>query len=148
MTDILHLNAYSQGRTCGGPEEGGWWYNYGMPLASIPILAKRVKGHPSYCGTCERARRGKDNFCKVDFFDDSGYPIPVDEDYFDPETKIVQHLVPIDPALEELTQHLKNCFEEEYSYGDIYSVLGGSELIICIEDHPAEAYPEKRPRYE
>ena len=31
------INAYSVTRHYGGPEEGGWYYNRGEPLASIPV---------------------------------------------------------------------------------------------------------------
>lgn len=34
---IAYVNAYAITRHYGGPEEGGWWYNTGEPLASIPI---------------------------------------------------------------------------------------------------------------
>jgi hypothetical protein len=32
------VNAYSENRLYGGPEEGGWWYNAGTPVASIPVV--------------------------------------------------------------------------------------------------------------
>lgn len=35
------LNAYSTNRLYGGPEEGGWWYNAGLPIASVPILRNK-----------------------------------------------------------------------------------------------------------
>jgi hypothetical protein len=31
------INIYGVTRAYGGPEEGGWWYDCGEPLASIPI---------------------------------------------------------------------------------------------------------------
>lgn len=31
------VNAYSVTRHYGGPEEGGWWYDRGTPLASVPV---------------------------------------------------------------------------------------------------------------
>lgn len=36
---ILYVNAYSVTRHWGGPEEGGWWYDSGEPLASVPMGA-------------------------------------------------------------------------------------------------------------
>ena len=33
---VKYVNAYEVGRCYGGPEEGGWWYDAGNPLASIP----------------------------------------------------------------------------------------------------------------
>jgi len=34
---ILYVNLYRVTRHYGGPEEGGWWYDAGEPLASVPI---------------------------------------------------------------------------------------------------------------
>ena len=37
MADITYVNAYAVTRHYGGPEEGGWWFNAGEPLASVPL---------------------------------------------------------------------------------------------------------------
>jgi hypothetical protein len=34
---IDFLNAYNSNRLYGGPEEGGWWYDTGDPVASVPL---------------------------------------------------------------------------------------------------------------
>lgn len=34
---IKFLNAYSVNRIYGGPHEGGWWFDEGYPVASIPL---------------------------------------------------------------------------------------------------------------
>lgn len=34
---IYYVNVYTSGRAYGGPEEGGWWYTYGIPYASVPF---------------------------------------------------------------------------------------------------------------
>jgi len=39
-----YVNAYSVASAFGGPEEGGWWYNEGEPIASIPIHTKKQEG--------------------------------------------------------------------------------------------------------
>lgn len=43
----FHVNAYMQGRAYGGPEEGGWWYNY-LRCNDVPVdpadLNTRVRG--------------------------------------------------------------------------------------------------------
>ena len=36
-TQITYINAYAVTRHYGGPEEGGWWFNAGEPLASVPL---------------------------------------------------------------------------------------------------------------
>ena len=35
--ELTYLNAYAVTRHYGGPEEGGWWFNAGEPLASVPL---------------------------------------------------------------------------------------------------------------
>jgi hypothetical protein len=34
---MRYLNAYLVDRNYGGPEEGGWWYDSGEPVASVPL---------------------------------------------------------------------------------------------------------------
>lgn len=34
---MRYVNAYSVGRYYGGPEEGGWYYDAGTPIASVPV---------------------------------------------------------------------------------------------------------------
>jgi hypothetical protein len=38
MSALQFVNAYAVCRCYGGPEEGGWWYDAGTPLASIPAV--------------------------------------------------------------------------------------------------------------
>ena len=38
--NMVFVNAYSEDQVYGGPEEGGWYYDAGIPLASVPIRAK------------------------------------------------------------------------------------------------------------
>tara|TARA_R110000824_G_scaffold90771_4_gene221460 strand:- start:4189 stop:4461 length:273 start_codon:yes stop_codon:yes gene_type:complete len=37
-----YVNIYLTDKAYGGREEGGWWYNYGEPFASIPVLPKET----------------------------------------------------------------------------------------------------------
>lgn len=89
--EIRYVNAYRVCRNYGGPEEGGWWYDSGEPLASIP--------------------------CKDDW--------------------------QIKDAKEKLTEMMG--WKDKYSR---YSVLGGDDFEIYVEDHPAVAFPAQRPHYE
>ncbi len=34
---LVYVNAYEVRQSYGGAEEGGWWYDYGVPLASVPV---------------------------------------------------------------------------------------------------------------
>lgn len=87
-----YVNVYEVTRHYGGPEEGGWYYNAGMPLAAIP-------------------------------YDTLRHAISHDQ------------------------EALRNMFRDKEE-GDIYSVLGGTEVHITIEEHPPEQYPETGPTYE
>jgi len=39
-----YVNVYSVDRCYGGPEEGGWWYDTGDPVASIPAANDEEAG--------------------------------------------------------------------------------------------------------
>lgn len=40
-----YVNAYEESRAYGGPEEGGWYYTEGRPIASIPVFSKKDEEH-------------------------------------------------------------------------------------------------------
>jgi hypothetical protein len=128
---ILYVNAYELTRHYGGPEEGGWWFNHQEPIASIPIKAISVEGHTDSCYNCSRARAGeieretgkKFEFCKWGF-------------HIEPEPRW---------QMEMMKAHLESLYGENRS-GNIYSVLGGVEIMIVVEDHVGESTP--RPHYE
>ena len=129
---LLYVNAYEVSRHYGGPEEGGWWYNVFNPLASIPILADVIEGHDNSCYSCYHARMNaeegnglKPKFCKW------GY----------------QLIAKDDKQVEMFKVHLETCYGHMRE-GSIDSVLGGTDIQICVEDHPAKQSPEQRPHYE
>jgi hypothetical protein len=128
---LMYLNVYEVTRHFGGHEEGGWWYNHHEPIASIPVKAVSVEGHSDVCRQCYMARRGethhetgeKYEMCKW------GYDLkPVDQEKVD-----------------EFRAYLEDLYGDRRE-GNIYSVLGGMEVIISLEDHPGERTP--RPHYE
>lgn len=46
---LEYVNAYVINRLYGGQEEGGWWYDEGTPIASVPIMrGKETKGWERY----------------------------------------------------------------------------------------------------
>lgn len=88
------INVYQTTRHWGGPEEGGWWYNWDHCLASSPFH----EDTPIEVLGAEKARlsllfRGQDE-------------------------------------------------------GDIYSVNGGVEHWVAIEEEKAESETKVRPHYE
>jgi hypothetical protein len=50
---MLYLNAYRVSRAFGGREEGGWYFDAGEPIASIPIKTEVSPGQ-TYLVTLER----------------------------------------------------------------------------------------------
>jgi len=87
------VSAYEVTRHYGGPEEGGWYYDAGTPLASIPVDTE---------GEAHAARVT----LKAKFHDD----------YADRRTR--------------------------------FSVIGEEDLLIVLEDGPAEPWPLETPHYE
>ena len=144
--DVLYVNAYAVTRHYGGPEEGGWWYNAGEPLASIPVLARRVDGHDEWCYNCNRAREDEGEFCKKYYEEDPDYVS--DDKYWDRETLNVQHLKPVDDdEVHRNIEYLKKIHSDE-EYGNIYHSTGGVELVVCVEARVASYWPDECPRYE
>lgn len=124
---LMYVNAYQVTRHFGGPEEGGWWFNHHEPLASIPIEATSFSKHDSSCWNCDRdGKADRDGTiikaCKWGF-----------------------HLVPNTEQADKFREHLEKIFAE-VKEGNIYSVLGGADMFVAIQDHPGEATP--RPHYE
>jgi hypothetical protein len=55
-------------------------------------------------------------------------------------------LKPINPEkVDEFRRYLEDLYMDRRE-GDIYSVLGGTDISVCLEDHPARQM--LRPRYE
>ena len=94
---ILYVNAYAVSRHYGGPEEGGWWYDAGRVLASVPISADA------------------------------------------PEADIAV----IRKALTDILG-----WERYPPSQGRYSVIGGSDFEVYVEDHVAREWPEETPHYE
>jgi hypothetical protein len=60
------------------------------------------------------------------------------------------HLEENDPdKVQELKEYLKNTLEPEFGgQRSRFSVIGGEDLVICLQDHPAEYSPKETPHYE
>ena len=166
MTEKLYVNVYAVTRHHGGPEEGGWYYNEGEPLGSVPVAAVRQPGHtPHECTQCDEARNSRGDerdgppleFCMVCFCDEQethhvttrdGQEHPCTEE----ECMYAQHpsfhvVAERDDEVDAVVARMKALFEED-NEGDIYSVLGGVRIEVQIQDHIARDWPEERPRYE
>lgn len=68
--------------------------------------------------------------------------------FFQVLLQTVTHLVPADEAKKEMyIADLKELYAEE-KHGDIYSVLGGQDVSIVVEEEPGKLDPETKPHYE
>jgi hypothetical protein len=134
---MLYLNAYEVSQAYGGREEGGWYYEVGEPLASIPIPTKHEKGQSYYmsgslpviqaCHYCL-------GFGKIGTVDeDEGIPllVPCKDCGKIPESPTV---------VAAIFQYLENLLEED--------IPCRRELRIALENHMAEPFPNQRPTYE
>ena len=124
---MLYLNAYAVTRHYGGPEEGGWWYNSGEPLASIPIDSHKVLGAGHEYQPTDLAE-GCDQ-CGLNF-----------NEHYCEEVIDQEHLRQMEAQLKEKFDYV--------SEGSIYSVNGGSLLEISLEEQFAAYWPSERPRFE
>lgn len=125
MSDRLYVNIYDHGRAYGGPEEGGWWFDVGTPIGSIPIELTDEERKSIH--SVAIATHGED--------------LP----NVDPEL-YAKHF---ENYLNQRAQAI--CLEYEKRYprtGNASSVLGGEDHLVCIERHFARAYPQEKPHYE
>jgi hypothetical protein len=135
MSDYLYINVYSVTRHYGGPEEGGWWYNSGTPLASVPIQVERLDECPNHDEYGCRCTMDQGIFVSSPDPDDPN-DLPIDFHFRVPE---LEKKIQMD--------HLQALLAGE-EWGNIYSMGGGMECQIRIEDHFAAYWPATRPTYE
>jgi hypothetical protein len=170
----LYVNVYAVTRHYGGPEEQGWWYNRGQVLASSPVPAKSDIGHKrGICNQCDAARNKglpsemchdepSDEFVEsavqdiISLTEQRQEPVNEEEirekylssNLYKEQCKPVTHLLPLDEKeLSDMVERMHKCFDDEKE-GDIYSVLGGVDIQINVDEHPAANWPATRPHYE
>lgn len=66
----VFVNIYDVDKAYGGPEEGGWWYEYGVPVASIPVKRDATKHEIHQIATqwahyCNDNNRGRPSMSSV-----------------------------------------------------------------------------------
>jgi len=152
-TRILYVNVYRVTRHFGGPEEGGWYYNAGEPLASIPFKGmllsteesaalRRRQSLPDGVYECPPACHDEEGNCRF-------IPYP---DEPEPETEIECNCYSVLVLysfkwFQKQIVTLRELFEAE-AHGNIYSVLGGAELSVVVSHEMARPFPDETPRYE
>lgn len=60
---LLYVNVYEVDRRYGGPEEGGWWYDVGVVVKKMPVLASKgprlLARVRSWCQRMNEAERNR-----------------------------------------------------------------------------------------
>lgn len=116
----LYVNIYAVGRAMGGPEEGGWFYDYGMPIGAIPVGFTEAE-HEAV-GVYAKSKTG--------------------EEFTDAWVAVVR------AKLREKAERIAEKYREQYPVTwKRSSVLGGEDYEVFIQDHFARAYPEEIPTY-
>jgi len=125
----LYVNVYSVAQAYGGPEEGGWWFDTGVPVASIPVELddhEREQQHEQYM---------KEN----------GH-LAAHEVH--PE----EYDLWFKQALEDKAWEIRDQWKQRYTFdsSQYTSVLSHryDNYQVAVEDHFARPYPEERPHYE
>lgn len=64
---MRHINVYLVHQGYGGPEEGGWWYDYGVPHASIPETCPNGLEHTleQWRAWCKIENDARPDYCSV-----------------------------------------------------------------------------------
>lgn len=139
---VIFVNAYEVTRHYGGPEEGGWWYNAGSPLASIPVS---IPDDVLVQIAEERKRLYQENILAVEGTDDDNDPEAFSLN--DETDRFAVNTMYNRPEVQAQVEYLKATLGH-VNRGSIYSVLGGELLEVQVEAHMAEAWPKQRPHYE
>jgi hypothetical protein len=120
---MVYVNAYHVNRACGVQEEGGWWYDYGEPLAAVPIALTTpyvIEDVPE---------------------DDEPWDEPIAPDMNGVND---EDCARIGIVIADLKRNLAD-FDDPRGIG---SVLCEGVLRIHVEFRMAEAWPKRAPRYE
>jgi hypothetical protein len=132
---MLYINAYKVYRAYGGPEEGGWWYDMGTPVASIPISTEYRRGQEYFF------QSGEIVIQKCRYCEGQGTVACEDPNLQDVCDNCGE--IPSDKIkTESMMAELQALLEQE-------EIMGRrEELRISLETCMGEAYPDSKPTYE
>lgn len=131
---ILYLNVHAVTRHYGGPEESGWYYNVGTPLASVPFFGTVVEREAGETPTWTSSTYAIERDCA----DDCEAPCEYHQTIF----------VRYDAEHVDAERVRLHAMFADVKHGSIYSVLGGTAIEVRIGHGFAETWPEETPRYE
>ena len=128
LRPTLWVTIYETNRTYGGPEEGGWWYDYGTVLATVPFnLSNPIE------------REYSDGSYDNDYEDAIA---PRESVWYDELSVNDAHTVYL------IEQQLLEVFgpgDTEHGVGSVICT-GVNDFRLSLE--PGRNYPAERPHYE
>lgn len=135
---MLYINAHIVSQLFGGVEEGGWYYDAGEPVASIPIATLHQPGKDYYLREGEVYLRDCYN-CngsgEVDDEDDDGRSYKsVCQDCGEVPKNLTAVMILLNQTRQLLMGELVLARREE--------------LCLSVEKHMARYFPEYKPHYE
>lgn len=160
-----YVNIYRISRVMMGPEEGGWFADYGTPVGSIPIEFTESEwdevheaaikngalvydsGDDTYRPAFDINTHEHNEWCQPDEHDIVylGEDVPTISARCH-EAKWRDHL---EDSLREKAQAEAEVWRERYPHsGKRSTVHGGEDFDVVIEDKMAEPFPKETPRYE
>jgi hypothetical protein len=135
MLSRIYINAYAVTRHFGGPEEGGWWFNAGEALASVPVSVQEA------IRVADDRSAGRGEYRVEEINDREHYDDPNDA----PEPRCWILRFDADQA-DRVEAALREALAD-VPEGDIYSMRGGVELQLRRESRLAANWSDYR-RYE
>jgi hypothetical protein len=152
---MLYVNVHCVSQQYGGPEEGGWYYDVGEPIASIPVKSKYEPGKGYYLtsdtegyGRKAKVVNVKINLRVCDCCKGTGQVEEEDETYPDRGT-FMARCTDCGEIPEDLEATAK-LFEQMYAMFDEEGTASGryEHISVSLQDHFASSYPDRKPHYE
>ena len=130
----VYLNTYKVHQAYGGPEEGGWWYDVGIPVNSFLVTNEDYESWYA-CEGLDLSEDEKDEVWRERAKQREAY-----NDVW----KKGREATPIKNDCGGYTFVLTDDDENEIPSG----YYEDNNYVTVFEDHFAEHYPQERPHYE
>lgn len=157
---MLYVNVYHVSQLYGGPEEGGWYYDAGEPIASIPVKSILQRGKDYYISSDTEGfgRKAKVTNIKINVRDCYGCKGTGE---FEKEAEEWETPAGEEPAVYtcacqecgELPEDLEataKLMVDMYAMFDQEGTASGryDTITVMLQDYFAIPYPRSKPHYE